>query len=411
MTGTGMAKKGNAGMRVGVMVAALCGMLSASAQAKQAPYTLVDLGAVGLAGQPFQIANNGIITAAVQGADGNDHAVLFFKQHMIDISQPGLGGTNSEAIGINAWGQAVGGANTPNTDPGGEDFCGFQTLGIPTATASCLPFVWSNGKTIGLPTLDRGRGNNGVANSINDLGEVAGAAENTTTEASCPTYDPASLQFQQYQFKPVIWRRQGVEVLHPVGGDPVGLAKVVNNKGQAVGATGTCAVFNFLLGFPMHPLHAVLWEKDGTPVDLGSLGGDGQSFWGNVAAAINDSGHIVGSSSLSDDVTFHGFFWTKEAGKMQDLGPIPNSTGIANSFAIGINDRDEVVGVSTDLNLQVVATIWKHGVATDLNTLIPANSPLVLLSGCWINSKGEIVGLALDSTGAYHGYELIPDNE
>jgi probable HAF family extracellular repeat protein len=152
-------------------------------------------------------------------------------------------------------------------------------------------------------------------------------------------------------------------------------------------------------------------EKDGTPVDLGSLGGDGQSFWGNVAAAINDSGHIVGSSSLSDDVTFHGFFWTKEAGKMQDLGPIPNSTGIANSFAIGINYRDEVVGVSTDLNLQVVATIWKHGVATDLNTLIPANSPLVLLSGCWINSKGEIVGLALDSTGAYHGYELIPDNE
>jgi uncharacterized membrane protein len=197
MTGTGMAKKGNAGMRVGVMVAALCGMLSASAQAKQAPYTLVDLGAVGLAGQPFQIANNGIITAAVQGADGNDHAVLLFKQHMIDISQPGLGGTNSEAIGINAWGQAVGGANTQNTDPGGEDFCGFQTLGIPTATASCLPFVWSNGKTIGLPTLDRGRGNNGVANSINDLGEVAGAAENTTTEASCPTYDPASLQFQQ----------------------------------------------------------------------------------------------------------------------------------------------------------------------------------------------------------------------
>jgi probable HAF family extracellular repeat protein len=411
MTGTDIRKNGVAGKRAGVAVAACCGLLCVSAQAKPAPYTLVDLGVVGVAGQPFQIANNGIITAAVQGADGNDHAVLFFKQHTIDISQPGLGGTNSEAIGINGWGQVVGGANTPNTDPAGEDFCGFQTLGIATATASCLPFVWSNGKTTGLPTLDRDRGNNGAALSINDLGEVAGAAENTTTEPSCPTYDPANFQFQQYQFKPVIWRRRGVEVLPSPGGDPVGLVKVINNHGQSVGATGTCATINFALGFPIQPLHAVLWEQDGAAVDLGSLGGDGQSLWGNMAEAINDSGHVVGSSSLSDDATFHGFFWTKEAGKMQDLGPIPNSTGIANSFAIAINDKDVVVGVSTDLKMQFVATIWRHGVATDLNTLIAANSPLVLLSGCWINAKGEIVGLALDASGAYHGYELIPGDQ
>jgi probable HAF family extracellular repeat protein len=389
-------------------VAALCWLLGASAEAKQAPYTLVDLGAVGLAGQPFQITNKGVITAALQGADGTDHAVLYFKQNVVDISQPGLGGANSEAIGINGWGQVVGGANTPNIDPGGEDFCGFQTLGIPTATSSCLPFLWQENKMIALPTLDRGHGNNGVANSINDSGEVAGAAENANAEPSCPTYDPASLQFQQYQFKPVIWRLHGVEVLPAVGRDPVGLAKVINNRGQSVGATGTCATFNFLLGFPMHPLHAVLWEKDGTPIDLGSLGGDEQSFWGNAASAINDSGHVVGSSSLSDDVTFHGFLWTKDAGTMRDLGPIPNSTGIANSFAIALNDRDEVVGVSTDLETQFVATIWRHGVATDLNTPIPANSPLILLSGCWINSRGEIIGLALDATGAYHGYELTP---
>jgi probable HAF family extracellular repeat protein len=143
----------------------------------------------------------------------------------------------------------------------------------------------------------------------------------------------------------------------------------------------------------------------------GRSGAVRKSFWGNVAEAINDAGHVVGSSSLADDVTFHGFFWAKDSSGMQDLAPIANSTGITNSFAIAINDKDEAVGVSTDLETQFVATLWKHGVVTDLNTLIPANSPLLLLSGCWINSKGEIIGLALDATGAYHGYELIPDHQ
>src|ERR1700743_2459367 len=88
--------------RAGVLGVALVSLLSASAQAKHAPYTLVDLGPVGLAGQPFQITNRGVITAALQGADGTDHAVLYFGQNVVDISQPGLGGPNSEAIGINA---------------------------------------------------------------------------------------------------------------------------------------------------------------------------------------------------------------------------------------------------------------------------------------------------------------------
>ena len=52
--------------------------------------------------------------------------------------------------------------------------------------------------------------------------------------------------------------------------DTVGFAFGINNKVQAVGATGLCA--NTSLP-PVHPAgaHAVLWEKDGTPIDLGSL--------------------------------------------------------------------------------------------------------------------------------------------
>jgi hypothetical protein len=49
------------------------------------------------------------------------------------------------------------------------------------------------------------------------------------------------------------------------------------------------------------------------------------------------------------------------------------------------------------------------GVPTDLNTLIPADSPLQLQTVCGINSRGEITGLAVEnSTGQYRGYLAIP---
>jgi uncharacterized membrane protein len=291
----------------GVVVAALCWPLCASAQA---PYTLVDLGVVGNAGGPNHITNNDISVGSVQGSDGNDHAVIYFDQHIIDIGKPGLGGANSIAFGNNPWGEVVGGANIANVDPKKEDFCAFQSLGIATATASCRPFLWWDGQMTALPTLDNNHGNNGIATAINDFGEVVGAAENTTP--GCPTQNPTAYLYQYYQYKPVLWRDHAIEELATVGGDPVGFAAAINNKGQAVGTTGTCAGSNLLADFFISPLHAVLWEKDGKPVDLGSLGGNEKSEMGNAAKDLNSRGHVVGFSSLSDNVTFNAFLWTRE---------------------------------------------------------------------------------------------------
>jgi hypothetical protein len=374
--------------RAGVVVAALCWPLCASAQA---PYTLVDLGVVGAAGGPNHITNNDISVGSVQGSGGNDHAVIYFDQHIIDISKPGLGG-----------------ANIANVDPKKEDFCGFQSLGIATATASCRPFLWWDGQMIALPTLDNNHGNNGIAVAINDFGEVAGAAENTTP--GCPTQNPAASLNQYYHYKPVLWRDHAIEELATVGGDPVGTALAINNHGEAAGITGTCGAFNLVLGYYMNPLHAVLWEKDGTAIDLKSLGGNESSAFGNAAKDINSFGHVVGFSSLSDNVTFNAFLWTRETGKMKALVPIK---GIANSIAIALNDSDEVVGSSISSTFSTLtATMWKHGVPVDLNTLIPANSSLYLLFGCSINSRGQILGLATNLAGTvYHAYELIPVGE
>jgi hypothetical protein len=45
---------------------------------------------------------------------------------------------------------------------------------------------------------------------------------------------------------------------------------------------------------------------------------------------------------------------------------------------------------------------------TDLNTLIAGDSPLYLLTGCSINSRGEITGLGVTSTGKIHTYLATP---
>ncbi len=388
-----------------MVVLALCWPLCASAQA---PYRLVDLGVVGAAGGPNHLANNDISVGSVQSSDGNDHAVIYFGQHIVDISKPGLGGANSLAFGNNPWAEVVGGANIAKVDPKKEDFCGFQALGIATATASCRPFLWWGGHMTALPTLDDNHGNNGVAAAINDFGEVAGAAENTSP--GCPTQNPTASLNQYYQYKPVLWRDHAIEELATVGGDPVGTALASNDQWRSGGDDGYLRCLQPCVGYYLNPLHAVLWEKDGTPIDLKSLGGNESSALGNAGKDINSFGHVVGFSSLSDNATINAFLWTRETGKMKALVPIK---GNANSIAIALNDSDEVVGSSINSTFTALtATIWKHGVPADLNTLIPANSSLYLIFGCSINSQGEILGLATNLAGTvYHGYELIPVGE
>ena len=47
----------------------------------------------------------------------------------------------------------------------------------------------------------------------------------------------------------------------------------------------------------------------------------------------------------------------------------------------------------------------------DLNTLIAGDSPLYLLTGCSVNSRGEITGLGLTSSGDIHTYLASPTHD
>ena len=355
-------------------------------------YQVTDLGV--LPGGSFSQASqgatdNGLIAGVADVADGSQHAVLWQYGQTIDLAVPGLGGPNSIAIGLNKWGQVVGQAETSTPDD--EDFCAFGT-GL-----QCSPFWWQNGVMTPLATLG---GKNGAVSAINRHGEAAGLAESAIQDARCTPP-------QKFDYKAVVWGpRQGqIRELRPLPGDTVAVALWINDQGQAVGTSGTCdnTVPNGVIVGP----HAVLWEKDGTPVDLGNLGGAVNTSLfavGNRGIYINNLGQVVGGSTLPGNKTAHAFLWTREGG-MKDLGALP---GDGTSGALGMNERGEVVGVSRDPKGHGRAFLWRDGIMTDLNTLVPAGSPLYLLLANGIDTSGQISGFGLSDKGDLHAFVATP---
>ena len=136
----------------------------------------------------------------------------------------------------------------------------------------------------------------------------------------------------------MIWgpRQGSVRELAPLSGDNVGLALWINDNGQAVGTSGTCDN-TVPPPFAKGP-HAVLWQPDGSAVDLGNLGGTVSPTalgLGTIALSINNQGLVVGTSALAGNKSNHAFLWTKQKG-IKDLGVLD---GDVNSVAFGINDR------------------------------------------------------------------------
>ena len=392
---------------------------SGPAWAQQQPahprYSVTDLGPIGLnPGQPFVVSGAGIVSGevVVPGGSGSvSHAVLWKGRSMRDISSPGLGGPNSSAFGVNLWGQAVGQADTATPDPNGEDFCGSAALGLTHSGHTCLPFLFQNGVMRALPTLrnsDGVSGNNGEALQINDFGVAVGTSEIANLD-TCPG---PSVSPQIYEFKPVVWYSPWlgsspvVHQLPTVSDDPDGIALAVNEEGDAVGASGTCGGFNSINLNNLVSRHAILW-REGKPIDLTNLGGDGQ-FFGIYAEGLNNRGEVIGASDTAGDVSFHAFLW--QDGHMTDLGTFP---GDSYSLATSINDLGKITGVSLDANFNLRAVLWEHGEPSDLNTLVPAATNLYLQTACSINLEGQIIGIAVvkGTTTDYHGYLLTPSDD
>jgi probable HAF family extracellular repeat protein len=390
--------------RLSLALATLAGPVCIFAQPKNAPqYTVVDLGPVGPSwsqGQPFTVSSNKVVSGEMVLSNRNNpvewvsQAVLWEGKSAKVISSPGLGGPNSVAYAVNVRKQAVGQSDTQTQDPNGEDFCGAAALGLSYSGNTCVPFLWEDGTMVALARLRSSagvEGSNGVALQINDFGMIAGTTENGEADSTCPG---VSFSPQTIEFKPVVWMRPlrwgqlRLLELPTIGGDPDGIAYAINDLGQVVGASGNCGPFNAIAQNNLMPLHAVLW-RDGNVIDLGNLGGDGK-FNGIYASGLNDDGQVVGTSDTTGDVSFHGFVWHQ--GHITDLGTL---TGDAYSSALAISNHGMVLGVSINASFSPRAVLWRDGVPTDMNTIVPQNSALYLESACSINDKGEITGFAI----------------
>ena len=281
--------------------------------------------------------------------------------------------------GINDRGEAVGMSETADLDPNGEDICGFGTH------LTCVPFLWRDGHMSALPTVG---GNNGQASAINNRGQVVGYSETANTDPTCPPA-PTAL--------PVLWEKGQAQPLPLVGTDPDGFANGINDQGTAVGYSGSCIAAT----------HAVMW-KNNTAFVLQDLGGTHS----NIAFAINNRGQMVGKVRSADDTTYVAALWQPD-GTLTNLGILP---GDFAAFATGINNLGQVVGNNFDSSFNWShGFIWQNYVMTDLNTLIPADSNLFVISASNINERGQISGMATVLTGPHagdiHAYLATPANQ
>ncbi|HMH15807.1 MAG TPA: hypothetical protein VK578_22090 [Edaphobacter sp.] len=361
-------------------------------------YTVIDLGTLGgTYSNAYGINDAGVVSGGAATPSQTDGLAQtgFLWNHGKMINLGTLGGSScpqcsSEAGGPNADNVSALISETALTDPNGEDFCGFGTH------RQCRAAIWKEGVMTALRSLPGGH--NSQAYSINARGQVVGIAENGIFDSTC------IVPSQVMRYEATLWEPDGyVRELAPLPGDTVSFAFSINNEGEVVGVSGRCSNVSLPPTNPAGP-HAVLWERDGHVIDLGSLPG---GVMNNVAGSINNRGEVAGTSALSDG-TVHSFVWTRKSG-MKDIGSLPGAVVTVAPCCGSINDRGEAVGFSVDGTTgNLRAFVWQNGEITDLNSLIPADSPLYLLMANIVNSRGEIVGLGLTSTGEVHGFLAKP---
>jgi probable HAF family extracellular repeat protein len=168
-----------------------------------------------------------------------------------------------------------------------------------------------------------------------------------------------------------------VDMINFIG---VSEALAINDSGVVVGDSSVAPPASNPLASA--PLHAFSWRAGGKLVDLGALaiGSDTESSQAN---AISPSGIIVGQSVNAGGFTHAVQF---ADGKVVDLGALDGAKG--SSEALGANDT-EIVGDSDG-----DAVIWKGGRISSLPTVGGTGG-----SAMSINATGSIVGFSVDKAG------------
>ena len=200
-----------------------------------------------------------------------------------------LGGTTSEAWGLNDSGTVVGWSRT--------------------ASGAIHPFVWDSGVMTDIGVFG---GYYGYAWGVNESGQVAGSSSDNDN-----------------QVRPFIWNSGVMTDLGTLGG-PQGEGYGLNDSGQVVGWADNAD----------SDAHAFLWDS-GVMTDLGTL----DSYY-SIAYGVNNVGQVVGYAGTATG-TAAGFVW--EDGVMYDLNTLTvGASPWQIQYALSINDSGQIAAYGTN---------------------------------------------------------------
>lgn len=328
-------------------VALVLGMsiLTATFAATSFSYTVTDLGTLGgSSSQAYGINDTGQVVGNADTSNGLSHAFLWDQGTMNDLGTVD-GYSYSSAYKINNVGQAVGSAYIEPINR--------------TDNSPRLALLWAQGAQSPPQDLGSLGGNRSDAYGINNRGDVVGLSRLDNT-----TYNRAFLWSKGKMRN--LGTLSNTEGCSPYPSYIFGAS--VNNKRQIVGPSEYCAF---------------LWEK-GTMRAISSDWSDPRD--------INDRGQIVGNGNDGKAT-----LWNLSDGTRKSLGTL----GRYISWAHGINNRGRVVGGTYDprsgdmLDISrnpYHAFLWINDTIKDLNSLIPADSGWELQTAQDINNFGKIVG-------------------
>jgi len=171
-------------------------------------------------------------------------------------------------------------------------------------------------------------------------------------------------------------------------------ATAISNVGHIVGWSHTSA----------GKKHPVLWDTDGSLIDLGSLENDNSGR----ATSVNNFGVVVGwSRSGQYSTSTLGFLWTSEIG-MQALSNLPSEP---ESIANDINDNNQIIGRSGhgNLNTYWYGVLWSEDGGIEKIDTPDYGSYDPFYRQTAINENGYIVGYGDSISGELHAFLWSPD--